>query len=538
MSPSRKSPPSAVVGLDIGSDSIKVVEARYSKDGITVTGMGVARTPAGAIENEIVVDPKALGAAIKALLAENGIKTKQCVSSVAGQSRVVVRVIEVPRMTPQELAETMKWEVERYVPFSPSEVVMDFQPLDKPDADPNAQNMEVLLAVAHEELIKGHVEALQAAGLKPMAIDVEPLAASRALVETVRNGTRDEVIAIVNIGANNTDLGVFESGILTFPSPPLSIAGVSFTREIAESLGETLEQAETLKKEYAAVDLNAFAAAPAPDAQPDPGPAASASEPTSFGTSVGPGLDFASAFDVDDEPSPAPADPSDLAAEPAQLNDFQDTVDGPVFDTADPMGVPAFDLGGGGEEQPASVGPAFDLGGDAPESAAGPAFDLGGDEPAAAPAGPTFDLDDGTAADEPLDPSFDLSDTDAHADPGEAAAMQPIGGPPHQSGSVEERVFQAISGVLVDLADELRRSLEYYANRYSRMPERIYLSGGTAKMPNLCEFLTNQLGVPVELADPIKNLNSKITNVSDRYVKEVSPLFSVSVGLAIRDMIG
>ena len=89
---------------------------------------------------------------------------------------MVVRVIEVPKMSRQELAETMKWEVERHVPFAQNEIVMDFEPLREPDADPNAQNMEVLLAVAQEELINRHVQTLRLAGLKPMAIDIEPLA--------------------------------------------------------------------------------------------------------------------------------------------------------------------------------------------------------------------------------------------------------------------------------------------------------------------------------------------------------------------------
>jgi type IV pilus assembly protein PilM len=141
LSPSRKSAPSAVVGLDIGTDSIKVAEAKFAKDGITITGLGIARTPPGAIENEVIVDSKALGDAVKALLGESGIKTKRCVSSVSGASQVVVRVISVPKMKREELAETMKWEVERHVPFSPNEVVMDFQPLDLPGADPDATEM-------------------------------------------------------------------------------------------------------------------------------------------------------------------------------------------------------------------------------------------------------------------------------------------------------------------------------------------------------------------------------------------------------------
>jgi len=92
--------------------------------------------------------------------------------------------------------------------------------------------------------------------------------------------------------------------------------------------------------------------------------------------------------------------------------------------------------------------------------------------------------------------------------------------------------------VLIDLANELRRSIEYYSTRYGRMPERVFLCGGTAKMPHLDEFLTRELGIPVEVADPVKNLQVTVPGVSDRYLREISPMFSVAVGLAIRDMIG
>ncbi|MCL5103390.1 MAG: type IV pilus assembly protein PilM [Armatimonadetes bacterium] len=542
MSPSRNPKPSAVVGLDIGSDLIKVAEAKYGKDGISITGLGVAPTPAGVIENEVIVDPKALGAAIKALLAENGIKTKKSVSSVAGQSRVVVRVIEVPKMSGKELAETMKWEVERHVPFPPNEVVMDFQPLDKPNADPNAQNMDVLLAVAQQELIDTHVQTLTAAGLKPTAIDIEALAASRSLVEVDKNGSGGgEVVAIVNIGCNNTDLSIFEDGILTFPSPPLGIAGVSFTREIAEAMGQTLEQAEITKREYAAVNLDAFDAGSG-----DQGGfgAPAASEPTSFDTAVGPQAD--APFDLGEDLAPAPQAP----AEPTQ---FQSTVDGPVFDI-DPLagasfGVgdqaapasPAFDFGSPQQEEEPAPGQVFDFGG---SDSSG--FDLGAGAPAPEAASPVFDLGDDEPAppkqEEPASPSFDLSDADEAADPGDKVAyMEPVAAPkaaPGGSDSIQDQVFQAISGVLMDLATELRRSLEYYSTKYSKTPSVIYLCGGTAKMPKLDVFLSRELGVPVVVADPVKKLQVKVPQASPQYLKDMSPLFSVCIGLAIRDMIG
>lgn len=546
MSPSRKTVPSAVVGLDIGTDSIKVAEAKHTKNGITITGLGVARTPQGAIDNEVVVDPKALGGAIKALLQESGIKTKKCVSSVSGLSQVVIRVISVPKMKPEELAETMKWEVERHVPFSPTEVVMDFQPLNRPGEDPNAQEMEVLLAVAQQQLIDNHVETLFAAGLQPMAIDIEPLASSRSLVELSQKGALDETVAIVNIGSNRTDLGVFENGILVFPSPPLSVAGISLTREISEALGQTLEQAEVTKREYAVVKLDAFPDTTVDDqlSAPDTQAQTSASEPTAFDTAFSPQSPFASAFDLDETPAQPEAEPEPdpgLAAEPANLNDFQNTVDGPVFDSPDAAMGPSFDLGGTADNQ-SSSGLSFDLGQDSEPVSAGPAFDLGGGDiqQNAEPASPSFDLEDDEAKpEEPAAPSFDLSDAGEEADHGQQAApVASAPASPSGGGTTEDQVFQAIASVLVDLANELRNSLEYYSTRYGKMPERMFLCGGTAKIPKLADFLSEQLGLPVVVADPMKNLTVNVPGVSTQYLNEISPLFSVSIGLAIRDMIG
>src|ERR687887_172483 len=83
----------------------------------------------------------------------------------AAYIKVVEAIIPVPKMTRAELAETMKWEIERQVPFPASETVWDFQPLTPPETTPENENMQVLLAVAQEALVNAHVEALMAAGL-------------------------------------------------------------------------------------------------------------------------------------------------------------------------------------------------------------------------------------------------------------------------------------------------------------------------------------------------------------------------------------
>jgi len=80
-------------------------------------------------------------------------------------------------------------------------------------------------------------------------------------------------------------------------------------------------------------------------------------------------------------------------------------------------------------------------------------------------------------------------------------------------------------------------SLEYYTTRYGKTPERVFLCGGTAKIPRLDEFLSRELGLPVVVADPISNVRVTAPGVSAQYLKEISPLLPVCIGLAIRDML-
>lgn len=514
-----KSAPSAVVGLDIGSELIKVAEAKLAKDGIQITGLGITPTPPGTLDNSVVTDPQALGAAIKQLLKDSGIKTKHVVSSIPGQSSVVVRVIEVPKMTRDELAETMKWEVERHVPFAPTEIVMDFAPIEKPGALPDAPNMEVLLAVAQQDAVNTHVQTLFAAGLEPIAIDVQPLAVSRALIDIAEENA-PSTVAVVNIGASSTDVGVFESGLLAFPGPPLPIAGINLTRAISEALGVTEEEAEMLKKEYACADLGAMQA---PDAGDLDFGSPATDEPTSYDTSFqqmdagpfAPGApDIAAQGEADASPQ-AGSDfsPFDFGAAPTPEPQPEEQPQ-----KLDISGEDVFDLGGG-SEQATEFKPTFDL--DEPDV-----------EPAA-PAGPTFDLD---LEDEPAQaaPAQPVQSVDDAAATPPADDFQIVPSAPRDA---RRDVIDAITPVLIELATEIRRSIDYYTSRYQNRPDRIFLCGGTAKLRDLDVFLANELGIPVVVADPTANLTVNCPKYTPQYLSEVSPLFPVSIGLAIREML-
>jgi type IV pilus assembly protein PilM len=182
---------------------------------------------------------------------------------VASQSSLVVRLIEVPRMTAQELAQTMQFEVERHIPFAASEVVMDFQPMVAPEQlPPEAQNMDVLLAVAQEDMINAHLDTLFKAGLDPIALDVEPLSACRSLIDiNAELGAYDETYALLNIGAATTDLSIIRNGLLNF-TRPVPMAGDSITQAIADSLGYEFHEAERMKIEHAALQVESAPALP------------------------------------------------------------------------------------------------------------------------------------------------------------------------------------------------------------------------------------------------------------------------------------
>jgi len=484
------------VGLDIGSNLIKVAEMRRGSGGIEVVSMDMAPTPQAAFENNIIVDAQLLGKAVKDLLKKAGIGTNQSVSSVSGQSAVVVRVIDVPQMEPKELAETMKWEVERQVPFAVNEVIMDYQAIERPEGYAPGQNMEVLLAVAQQDMIDRHVEMLFAAGLKPKAIDVEPLAVGRAILDLAPTQPSGHTVAIVNIGASNTDIGIFRDKLLAFPRT-LPLAGDNFTRAISDALQVDMATAENYKRELGEVMFNQQTSQQSPDF-------------TSFGAGGGGGfVDFS----------------TPQATTPAAAPEFST---GP---TSSPSGRMPFDFSSPGEAPPPPAPTPFDFS-SSPD----------GETPAPAPLDSGFDI----SAQQPglVQPAPDNSGFYApQTDPGFAPpqnnlpAPVPTGGDPNRD-ALKIQVFNAIAPVLAEIVQEIRRSLDYYRTKTGDAPvHEILLIGGTSKLRNLGEFLTSELGIPTRVANPLQTLRVSAKNYSQSHLDEIASLFPVSIGLGARELI-
>jgi type IV pilus assembly protein PilM len=109
--------------------------------------------------------------------------------------------------------------------------------------------MTVLLAVGQQQMVRAHLETILYAGLNPVAIDVEPLAAARALLV---DGYSELTVALINIGAVKTDISIFERGLLVLPRT-VFVAGDNFTRAVSDATGQPMEQAERLKRLYAEI---------------------------------------------------------------------------------------------------------------------------------------------------------------------------------------------------------------------------------------------------------------------------------------------
>jgi type IV pilus assembly protein PilM len=486
---------------------MKVAEVRRSARGLEVVALGLARTPAEAYENSVVVDVAVMSRAVKALLKEAGISTKQCVSSVSGQSAVVVRVIEVPKMNPAELKETMNYEVERHVPFASGGggVITDYVPIERPEGVADGQNMEVLLAAAQQDIIDRHVEMLFAAGLKPVAIDVEPLAVGRTLLETGPPDAQQpgHTVAIVNIGASITDVGIYRDKLLCF-SRTLPVGGDNFTRAISEHLQVDLETAEKYKYDMGEVLLNEVGGQ-----QPMYGGDAG------FGGGTGPGF-----HDFSHEQDPIPTMTTD--ASPSGRTPFVAQATESAAAPSSPSGRMPFDFSTPGEAPPPA------------------GFDLG-----AEPQPPVPDSGRIHAPTEPGEPGFfQPPPAPTEAVPYPAAPMQaadpnlPV--PAHSAGGdgLRHEVFAAISAVLVDLAQELKRSLDYYRSRTGDAPiHEVLLIGGSAKLRGLPQYLEGTLdNVPTRVGDPLQYIAVTSKQFSEQKLQEVAALFPVSIGLGARDL--
>jgi len=232
----------SLVGLDIGSSSVKAVELNLKGDkGFELKALGVAPLPSEAIVQGAFLNSAAIVEAIQQAIENGKIKTKEVAAAVSGHS-VIVKKVSLPTMTRDELEEQIQFEAEQYIPFDVNEVNLDFQILDTADAE---GQMDVLLVAAKRDLIDDYVQVITEAGLTPVCVDVAAFAVENA-VEMNYDLTPDEVVACVNIGAQVVNINILQNGVPAF-TRDITTGGNQYTEEIQKALAVSFDEAERIK---------------------------------------------------------------------------------------------------------------------------------------------------------------------------------------------------------------------------------------------------------------------------------------------------
>ena len=231
-----------IVGVDIGSSAVKLVQLRELKGGFQLLNVGMLPLPAQAIVDNTLMDSSSIVETVKALLVSLGIKAKDAACSISGNS-VIIRKISLPLMSVEELEDQIQWEAEQYIPFDINDVNVDFQILSPDEQDPSKMN--VLLVASKKDIINDYQAVFAEAGLKLVVVDVDCFAVQNAY-ENSYSPEFNEVVALVNIGASIINLNIVRGGVSLF-TRDVQMGGNLYTEEIQKQFGLHTEEAELLK---------------------------------------------------------------------------------------------------------------------------------------------------------------------------------------------------------------------------------------------------------------------------------------------------
>ncbi|MCY3019464.1 MAG: type IV pilus assembly protein PilM [Planctomycetota bacterium] len=230
----------SLLGLDVGSASVKCLELTRVGQGLVITGMGKAE----------VESAETVGDSITKALREGGIKAKRTATAVSGRS-VIHRQVPMVAVPDSELKQAMEYEADKYIPFDVSEVRLDAQRLKEGDDQTTPQGqMKVLLVAAKKTLIDEHINLLNSVGLSPAIIDVDFLALGNAFeLRNLSLGINDnEVRALVDVGASKSDINIMR-GNASFFQREIFMGGNDLTEAVAKRFGEDPKDVEKMKKD-------------------------------------------------------------------------------------------------------------------------------------------------------------------------------------------------------------------------------------------------------------------------------------------------
>jgi len=201
----------ALLGLDITTSSIKLIELTKSGDGYRVESYAAEPSPPNSINDKAIVDAQAVGEAVQRAVKRSGTRTRECAIAISGDA-VITKVIQMPRnLKDSELESQVEMQADQYIPFPMEEVSYDFEVVGPSEKDPEAY--DVLLVATRSENVEQRQAAVQAAGLSARIVDVEAYAlenACRLLTHQMQDGGIDRTIAVMDFGASSTTFSVLK----------------------------------------------------------------------------------------------------------------------------------------------------------------------------------------------------------------------------------------------------------------------------------------------------------------------------------------
>lgn len=229
-----------IVGLDIGSNAIKLVELSSGKKSHQLKNVGEAPIPNGSIVNKSIADPGAVAQALSSLISDLKVKTRNVAISISGHS-VIIKKVSLPKMSDVELRESIPWELEQYIPQSIDEVNYDYQVM--PGETPEG-NVDVLIVAAKKDVTSDYLNVVRDVGLNPVVVDVDAFALENAYEMNYTDTAG--LLALINIGASITNINIINDGVSIF-TRDITTGGNQYTDWIIKETGVSYEEAENMK---------------------------------------------------------------------------------------------------------------------------------------------------------------------------------------------------------------------------------------------------------------------------------------------------
>jgi type IV pilus assembly protein PilM len=237
---SKKSAKKNLVGLDIGSSSIKAVELSGKPGSLVLTHLGHEPLQPDSVVDGQIMELNSVSGTIASVFNAHQIKTERVAAGVSGSS-VIVKNILVPPMSDDELEESIDWHAEEHIPFEIADVSLDYQVVGR-----SADSLQVLLAACKRDFVANIKQAIQLAGRQPAVIDVDAFALQNCY-EVNYEPQADDVVALLNIGAATMNINILQ-GVRSVFTRDMSLGGNQYTALLQKELGLTFEQAEAVKR--------------------------------------------------------------------------------------------------------------------------------------------------------------------------------------------------------------------------------------------------------------------------------------------------